>query len=203
MSTSVIRGPSPAVHYRWFNEWRGEDTQFYAFSKHKKTAHKPRPKINNLLDHINFFPSKEEGRIPGERKSLSEIKTKQVDTCAVCSGSHLCSWCTEKVRVVIKTKEIIQEKRFQTMPKRQTSHKIIDSSRHTTCSNTLTLASVSRSRVNLWLELWNSTGKQMLHQSSITSHLPLFPRFHYFQCGYACVDLMVRLEHLLYLSWFA
>lgn len=30
----------------------------------------------NLLDHINFFPSKEEGRIPGERKVLDERKTK-------------------------------------------------------------------------------------------------------------------------------
>lgn len=35
------------------------------------TAQKP-----NLLDHINLFPSKEEGRIPGERKALSERKTK-------------------------------------------------------------------------------------------------------------------------------
>lgn len=32
----------------------------------------------NLLDHINFFPSKEEGRIPGGRKVLSERKTKPV-----------------------------------------------------------------------------------------------------------------------------
>lgn len=30
----------------------------------------------NLLDHINLFPSKEEGRVPGERKVLSEWKTK-------------------------------------------------------------------------------------------------------------------------------
>lgn len=35
-------------------------------------------KMFNLLDHINFFPSKEEGRIPGGREVLSERKTKPV-----------------------------------------------------------------------------------------------------------------------------
>lgn len=46
--------------------------------KQKNTAaHKHRPKSSNLLDHINFFPSKEEGRIPGERKLFGERKIKQ------------------------------------------------------------------------------------------------------------------------------
>lgn len=53
------------------------------------TAQKP-----NLLDHINLFPSKEEGRIPGERKALSERKTKPRRVSAsVCVLSYLCHSC--------------------------------------------------------------------------------------------------------------
>lgn len=48
-------------------------------AKATKVAHK-HGKKPNLLDHINFFPSKEEGRIPGERKALSETQTKRVST---------------------------------------------------------------------------------------------------------------------------
>lgn len=53
-------------------------------------THKP-----YLLDHINFFPSKEEGRIPGERKALSERKAKRVNT--VSKESYLCHSCEGKV----------------------------------------------------------------------------------------------------------
>lgn len=52
-------------------------------------------KMHNLLDHINFFPSKEEGRIPGERKALNERKAKRVNT--VSKESYLCHSCEGKV----------------------------------------------------------------------------------------------------------
>lgn len=48
------------------------NTQQNVADTHTHTGGKP-----NLLDHINLFPSKEEGRIPGERKVLSERQTKQ------------------------------------------------------------------------------------------------------------------------------
>lgn len=90
MAMSLIRGSLPVVYYTWFNEWRGKVIWFYAFSEQTKqrdrNTHTRPHKSSNLLDHINFFPSKEEGRIPGERKVLSERKTKWDIACVCVQG---------------------------------------------------------------------------------------------------------------------